>query len=358
MKKILLLLVACVLALDNNSMQLQLALLDSSLHQLKRALKYQETPISTIWEEIARNINLTRKQKIDLFIRDSKRLASENAKIPVHEINNNTVRIATYNIHFWSNPWTDPNYSEIMQTIKEINADILMLQEVSWGPTTYNKKTGIKILEQQFKDLGYKYGGLSSFCHGASYFGAPFGNIIFSKYPFIADPVNKSFRKNRNRCFTTATIKLPNNKIVSVYSTHLEVFDTDESIRLEQITELIQFIEQTGQKNVLIGGDFNSIRKLDYEYYTHGKYVWDLLLAENRRLNFQTQQKALNALSKAGFTDSFTHANLPRPKFTVWSGLVVDFIFLSKHWDIPIDGCYIFYTAASDHLPVIVDLKV
>ena len=49
------------------------------------------------------------------------------------------------------------------------------------------------------------------------------------------------------------------------------------------------------------------------------------------------------------------HAKLSNPTYTVWTGTVVDFIFCSPEWNLPVES-YIYYSTASDHLPVIMDI--
>ena len=68
--------------------------------------------------------------------------------------------------------------------------------------------------------------------------------------------------------------------------------------------------------------------------------------------------KTQRALENNEFQDCFTKSKQQCPKFTVWSGTAVDFMYLDKKWDLPIAGCHTYYSSASDHLPVIMDVKV
>ena len=88
-----------------------------------------------------------------------------------------------------------------------------------------------------------------------------------------------------------------------------------------------------------------------------GKLVWNLLQYEDNARKSPTITKSLDLLEKAGFVDCFTKASFKKPKFTVWSGTTVDFLML-KNWHLPISWCGVMYTTASDHLPVIMDIKI
>ncbi len=138
--------------------------------------------------------------------------------------------------------------------------------------------------------------------------------------------------------------------------THFDVFDNSGKTRLEQAKELITAIQKNKNPNILIAADFNSVRSKDYQYSVGGENVWDLLKADNLVRNDPTPTDLLEFIEAKNFKDSFTFANLKSPKFTTWNGTTIDFIYLSKDWSLPVNA-YVFYSSASDHLPVIVDVK-
>jgi len=66
-------------------------------------------------------------------------------------------------------------------------------------------------------------------------------------------------------------------------------------------------------------------------------------------------------IEEAGFLDSFAINEADSPLSTTWSARRVDYIYLSDNFkaeDCPVRvmGSYVFHDAASDHLPVILDL--
>lgn len=360
MKKKLLVLLTKASILCNiqamSELQYQLQNLNESLIKLSKQLSpvtyNQQRQVmypSTIWQHLASGKELNRREKIQQFINDTAAFKNENAKIPAHVLNPKTIRIMTHNVHYWTDPFEKQNFDTIFATIQAINPDILLLQEVSLKP-----------MIQKFRDHGYTYGGNSTFCKAADLYGAPFGNMILSKYPFtdIAERVYTDSFGAENRCYTQAVIKLPNNKSISVYVTHFDVFDNSGKTRLNQAKELITDVNKDKHENILIAADFNSVRKNDYQYSINNKLVWNLLRADNEKRQDPTPTDLLELIESHNFIDSFSLLHVPGPKFTTWSGVVIDFIYLSYAWSIPVIGSYVYYDSASDHLPVIIDLKV
>lgn len=234
------------------------------------------------------------------------------------------LRIATYNVHGWRSPlkkFSDPigtDFDAIYNTIKEINADVLLLQEVVFRP---KQTPGI------FSKLGYPY---HSFCYGNPA-GGDFGNMIISKVPFAVDPIKHNFVSKsgpHKRCYVKAEFDLKKYgaRNLVVYDTHLEVKSGKQ--RFAEVKQLASLVHAHDKgKNVVIGADWNAPR---------GK-------------------PSLTHLEKNGFTDCFRLAHLPEPKFTHWTTQNLDRLYL-WNWHLSIAGCYVYYSAASDHLPVIMDI--
>ena len=221
-------------------------------------------------------------------------------------------------------------------------------------------------------------------------------NCILSKYPFVGSPIKKQYSTNpdisekgqnpEQRCFVGAVIQLPNNKLVSVYGTHLEVRPiiardaqggkktyTPENARKAQLGELIQYIaENDKNNNIIIAADFNGFRKQDLQYRIGNKTLWtilqeswaDILRVSDIPKNLsslvdpQPSSAALDYLAEQGYRDSFALSGFQPPQFTTWTGTRVDFLFLSSLWNLPIKGSYVFYSWASDHIPVIIDVGI
>lgn len=255
------------------------------------------------------------------FEKEMKDAESENLKIPQKKLN--IFRIMTYNIHFWRDPYNQKNnLAQMIAVIKKINPDLLILQEVTTGKMDFNTSPIRQTIE---KEIGLKYfNDCNAFKHSW------FGNIIASKIPFIkTDQFNFKEDELGKRCVVFAQMELQ-NKNLNVYGTHLEVSGND-NIRKEQIKEIADKIaKEHKDQNCLIAGDFNATR----------------------------DSGTVKLLTDNGYTDCFTHLGWQHPNITNWTGIEIDFIFLSPNWNLVIDGCYVYNDSSSDHLPIIMDIAI
>jgi len=236
------------------------------------------------------------------------------------------VRVATYNIHGWRAPENEQNntkrtedFANIMGVIKNMNADVLILQEAEFSlPETY------AILQS----LGY---GHTVFV-GESRIDGKYGNMIASKIPFVTRPLKKIFScggPNSKRSYAKVEIafnaKEKNNLVL--YATHLDY--QDSKMRLLQVQELSNIIavHESG-KNVIIGADFN-----------------------------EHIGPAIKHLGSRGFINSFDLAGVARPLFTHWSAQPIDAFYIKRSdWNLWITGTYLVYSGKSDHLPIVMDI--
>ncbi|HEV2601992.1 MAG TPA: ankyrin repeat domain-containing protein [Candidatus Babeliales bacterium] len=311
---------------------------------------------ATIWQEYAARGDVTPARKESLFMEDCARNAVRNMRIP--KKHSNVIRIATYNVHFWTNLLKRGSYNQILETIKAINADVLLLQEVR----LFDEQK----IHRDFSSMDYKY---PAFMPMQLLGNDPFGNMIFSKYPFVGEPFKKVYASNKNvggvRNFINAIIQLPDGDMLSVYDTHLDVHDATGVTRMQQVRELVEHAQRdSNNPNVLLAGDWNAVREKDYQYEVAGKSVWQMqteqfLKRAGAKLGLKKiPTDALEYVEGNGFNDCFTLANATAPWYTVWAGTVVDFIFCAKTWNLPIVGSYVYFSAASDHLPVIMDVRM
>lgn len=301
---------------------------------------------SSIWAKII-DREIPRRARIGSFVNDCCAMQKENERIPRHEKNDSTVRIATYNVHGWHNPygWDRRcyNHNKIASVMNSMNADVLVVQEVG-------SETDLK----QFEVWGYSH-RLESVCGQ---------NAILSKYP-LKMVSNSIFEgdvhrgRMQARSLMHVEVTLPNNKVVSLYGTHLDVYDATENVRLGEIEEIVKKADADINCNKVVLADFNAVRRSDYQYSINGHLVWDILnRSEKQRTKVETQTRALETLEQGGFRDCFAHANIAAPKFSVWSGTLIDFIYLDKKWQLPVTGCYALYSKESDHIPIIMDVCV
>ncbi|HLB40649.1 MAG TPA: endonuclease/exonuclease/phosphatase family protein [Candidatus Babeliales bacterium] len=250
-----------------------------------------------------------------------------NQHLPYHQPTKNRLRLITYNVHDFKDPLGQPSFWQIYDTLATVNPDVILLQEANYDDIFLHGQ-----LRRRFQKLGYV---AASFV-GGSRPGSHFGNCIISKYHFACHPYKRNFQADQQQAQQRALVKIeldlsawrqPN---LAIYNTHLEV--TNAAQRLAEAQELSQLIHHYDQhKNVIVGADFN----------------------ENG------SGQALQFLGRQQLRDTFTQAGLPLPYFTHWSGQTLDYLLLkSAHRAAAprVTGSYVYYTAASDHLPVITDL--
>jgi endonuclease/exonuclease/phosphatase family metal-dependent hydrolase len=162
----------------------------------------------------------------------------------------NTIKVVTFNIAYAKN---------IERAIYELNAwpelqdaDILLLQEMDYdGP------------QRIAHALHYNYVYYPASIHPLN--GKHFGNAILSKWPISEEakillphknPVSKQVR-----IAVSATITIANDHI-TVYNIHAETIVLRRSKRLDQVKALIDHISgQQALEYIIVGGDFNTVRK-------------------------------------------------------------------------------------------------
>jgi endonuclease/exonuclease/phosphatase family metal-dependent hydrolase len=296
-----------------------------------------------------------RNARLNGFIADCKKLEHKNKTIAQHPHDDSIVRIANYNVHFWQDPFGQGNKKNIFKIIKTLDADILVLEEVC-----EENEASLNQCKKELAALGYQYEYFTNtYTLNKSRL---FGNWILSRKPFSADPQETCFKiqataydRNQVRSFIKTEITLANNKTLSIYGTHLDVYDTTEKVRKEQIIELITATEKDNSDYIVVAGDLNSIRQKDYESVPG---LWEQITTDNKTREEETPQLVSDALDDAGFTDCFTATQKPVPGFTVWAGTTVDFLLLKNAKDIPIKNSAVYFDASSDHLPILMDIDI
>jgi endonuclease/exonuclease/phosphatase family metal-dependent hydrolase len=276
----------------------------------------------------AKKAGLFNANKFDHLINGMRRL---NVNIP--KANKNFLRVVTYNVHSFKNALNKYTGKDIYRVLRNINADVLVLQEVLDNDRT--------IFALQKSGYRYKiFAPIDTSRH--------FGNMILSKYPFKRKQAsnfrnNNAIKTKKLRSYLKVEIDLSrfNKKNLIIYGTHLAIYSQvpvhnsknrapDEKIRTDEIKEFLWRIKHEDKnKNVIIAADFNASRT----------------------------GTALTTLSNAGFKDNFTAEKVAVPIFTNLHGGAIDFIF-SRFVDLKNAGSYIYYTSASDHLPVIADIQL
>jgi len=269
-----------------------------------------------------------------------------------------SIRIATYNIHCWTDTWGKNTMNKIIKDIKYIDADMIFLQEVIFG-SVYKVK-GSKINTEKIIGIMEKMGYFVFFCNTLpNWYSGIYGNMLCVKNKYVKNLNITSFtfekpsktcmvRENlqggdESRCFIQA--ELGNYIIIG---THLDV--CSEIIRKKQIKKLLSVVNHNKNrtKKAIILGDFNTTNLNQYDSSKFKKNIIEHVFNNSQYLKNNNVFKAMIDNNFKSATESL-NINL-----TVWSNIQCDYIFTRGVKDVTPQ---ILYTPNSDHLPLIIDIK-
>ena len=283
------------------------------------------------------------------FLEDTRMHAGENKYIPAKE--KNILRVITFNVCMWHTIHKEPNFQEIGQLLKVLDPDIIILQEVvDWEKT-----------HAYYVSCGYSL--LAPMCDTKLPAHTP---TIFAKNCTVTYIHGAVFEDQWQAQRELSYVRLDadfHGIPLTIYGLHLEVDQIktghcNEDIREKQLEELVADAALLPHKNVIIAGDFNTVRKQDYCYTIDHMDVWQLVKKAYASVNIDMEPHALDYLNAQGYRTSFELLNWHNPKYTNWASRALDFIYMSPGWSLPIVGSYVYYTDLSDHLPIITDFKI
>jgi len=306
------------------------------------------------------------------YMKDCARFKIFNELIPKHDASK-MLRVMTYNIGGWQNN----NFDEVFSIIKNLNPDVVCLQDVYFGKTVNNQWIpfyDIKAVENQtdelsekFKQLGYKNDQSWFGKRGPNTFGynkwvgtndnrIPFGIVMFSKNECpLTDVTVKRFEKpklhatNPVFAFVGARVNF-NKKPVYICSTKLD--PSNHENRQSEVLELIKHVND--KENVIICGDFNEPYKNNYS-----TSEWNALVKEDKKQRIQTTEHVEENFKKVNYKHGLELCNTKLP-FTTWSGMVTDGCYLkeAKTGTLTIEKIYPYFSSISTHLPIIFDFSI
>jgi endonuclease/exonuclease/phosphatase family metal-dependent hydrolase len=232
-------------------------------------------------------------------------------------------RVMTYNIHHGEGLDKRVDVQRIADLIKREQADIVALQEVDKGV----QRTARRDLPTELATLT----GLACvFSNNYHFQGGEYGNAVLTRFP-IKRSTNahyKMLRPGEQRGILQVVLDVHGRELVFL-DTHID-YRSDDSERLLNAADIKELIEQYRGRPMILCGDFNDTPTSR----THQK------IAEN----------FTDAWAAVGTGDGFTiPAEKPRKR--------IDYIWIGK------DGClvplkvWVPESAASDHLPVVAELR-
>ena len=242
------------------------------------------------------------------------------------------ITVATYNIHK-AHSMRGCHLNELKNGLKEMNADLICLQEVqdrnskrkSSILTEYDQSQVAALQANLYPHIAY--GANAIYDHGHH------GNAILSKYPIQQwRNIDVSDHRLEQRGILHATLDHPQLGEVHVINSHFGLF---KGSRVRQAQALIQHVRESVPKHapLIVAGDFNATE--DEAGIRH------LLDAHPEFMRLQPEN------------DGPTHPDLSR---------AVDHIFFFPRSRLVDYTCWIdtsdLSRRASDHLPVVAELQI
>lgn len=207
---------------------------------------------------------------------------------------------------------------EFITDIKRIDADILVMEEIP-----LQSEERFERFEQELMKLGYQHQAVRY----SREEGAQLGVMVASRYPI---PSVIHYELGFKRILIDVSVKLGDFDHIHVLGTHLEV--TDAQIRHDQSAFIAEYLLKSGnfRGNFVLAGDFNG----------------------------QWSGMELDPLKAAGHKEAFRGLGWPHPEYTCWSGAEIDFMFVGEETRRRLAGAYVYHSATSDHLPLIMDMRL
>lgn len=156
--------------------------------------------------------------------------------------------VLTYNIEADDGNWPG-RFAFILQEVRRLDVDIIGLQEVIQRATLDNQAMQIA------DSLGFYYYFDSVDDENNAH---RYGNAIVSRYPIEETNYRALQPLNRFRTALHVVVNV-NGYMVDVYNTHLHHRPLDHHIRMEQVMDFLDFIQETKNGQfAFITGDFNA----------------------------------------------------------------------------------------------------
>lgn len=265
------------------------------------------------------------------------------------------MKVLTYNVHGWRTADDAPNTHLVADVITSTGADLVALNEVF-----HRGGTDSPLVELAASlGMGYAFGPTQQAADAAPH--PPYGNALLSRHPILAYAGHHlaplvSYGK---RGMLEARVLLPGGQAFTVYVTHLD--HRKEQVRLEQWAAAHTWLLRDRARPHLLLGDFNALAASDYT----GEGALERLAAYQQERGWPTPAfDVVAAIVKAGYVDAYGRAGRgPGATFPAEEPeRRIDYIFVAPACAGLLLSCAPLDTpatrAASDHLPVLAELRV
>ena len=160
----------------------------------------------------------------------------------------NTLTVVTLNIWHNQGDWL-ARLDYMVNTLRELNPDVIGLQEVLQNPELPNQAETIA------QRLGYRFYFTSVDTPGSA---KRYGNAILTRHPILVENFHKLEPLNDYRVAAHVRIRVGADTI-DVYNTHLHHTAEGGAIRRTQLLDLRAFVAATRARGpVILIGDFNA----------------------------------------------------------------------------------------------------
>lgn len=232
------------------------------------------------------------------------------------------LRVMTFNIHHGADAEDQMRVEEMAEVIRAAEVDLVLLQEVDRGVERSDRRD---VLAELSELSGLPH---TAFGKNIDHQGGDYGNGLLSRYPVVRweNTHLRQEKPDRERRGVVQAVVQVDGAEVAVLATHLDAGDADERrISADEIVE--ELLPRYEGLPIILGGDLNE----GPEGYVH------------RRLS-----GVLRDAWEAGEGEGNTiPVREPRRR--------IDFLFHSG--DLVTDTAYVVQTDASDHLPVVADIR-
>ena len=285
--------------------------------------------------------------------------AFENTEIPHNAPTDRRVRFVSFNVHFfakgYSNVCLGSNSEEVLQIFKTLNADVILVQEVP--------QSALSKFKRNLASLGYTHtvSAGSSDIHvlpadSPYYPGERLHVMIAARLPLLRTAAVPML--NGHAAFAEVSLSTGSGPVASaaVYCVHLSVRCEPATRRREIEAVLRHAKDEVGHGlPTFIAGDMNQPNEGDYP-----AAEWQVIAKDMTRAKLPLTDGVMDSLRDQGLRPVWEVATLPRPlsPSSAWNAALVDYCYVSElsQSGIEIAASYFLHTAASDHLPLVVDV--
>jgi len=250
------------------------------------------------------------------------------------------LRIMSYNVHGFKNGKNQDKFQQILDVIKKIDPDILVIQEVyvyKRGESRSQDQIAESLMSLGFPEIKFSKSGINAIC---------------SKFPSECEQIDLQVDPVRRLSRNALICKFPQYPDLILAGTHLDPFDESGKTRMRQIEHMYceLRVPENKDKQILIVGDFNSLRRADYE---SDEWAQTVMTGIKRGIYPIEDVVPWLESESQGFSDSFSQTN-KRISVSVWSGRRVDYIMGSN---VRFSDSNVLKTTVSDHYPIFADIQ-